>query len=417
VRAHADVIVVGAGLTGLSCALALRGRGVEPLVLDAMERPGGRIRTDDRNGFLLDRGFQVLQTWYPAARELLDYESLDLRPFANGALVRFDGRLHRISDPLRRPAALPRMLFSPVGSLADKWRLLGLRRRALRGSLRELYERPESDALALLKGWGFSARMIERFFRPFFAGVFFDPELGVSSHAFEFVFRAFALGNTALPARGMGEIPAQLAARLPEGSLQLETPVARATGSGVVLEDGRRLRADAVVIATDTRSAGRLLGEQELPPTRGTTCFHFAADRPPVPGPDLVLNAGGRGLINSLLCPSNLSSHYAPRGRALVTVNVFGAERDPDGLEGPLRTELASWFGDQTHAWERLAVYRLPRALPGQAAPVPWPGTGWTRAGDRLWVAGEHSAPPSIHWALESGRGAGESVAAALGER
>ncbi len=411
---NADVIIIGAGLSGLACALALRQRGVEPLILEASDGIGGRVRTDRRDGFLLDRGFQVLQTWYPEARRVLNYEALDLRPFEPGALVRRDGRFHRVSDVWRRPARLPEMLFSPVGTAGDKLRMLALRRRALQGDLETLYAREETDTLSMLRGMGFSRRMIDSFFKPFFAGVFFEPDLQISSRAFDFVFRAFALGDTALPARGMAEIPTQLAARLPRESIRLTARVRQLLDGQVVLASGERLRARAVVIATEGRSAARLLGRPELPATRGTTCFYFAADRAPVSGRELVLNSEGRGLINSLLVPSNLSDAYAPAGLHLVAVNLFGAGRDPTELEPPLRRELSDWFGNWALGWERLAVYRLPEALPNQSPPVSYPGDRDGRIGQRLWVCGELDAAPSIQWALYSGGRAGATVAAAL---
>jgi hypothetical protein len=256
--------------------------------------------------------------------------------------------------------------------------------------------------------------MIERFFKPFFAGVFFEPDLEVSRRAFEFVFRAFAGGNTALPARGMAEIPGQLAGRLPAEAIRLGARVARVSPGEVRLRGGGALRARAVVIATDTTDAAELLGEGAAPQTRGTTCFYFAAEQAPIEGPYLVLNGSGGGLVNSLLCPSNLSEHYAPPGIALVTVNIFGSHRAPERLEGDLRRELGEWFGPSAAGWEPLAVYRLPRALPVQAPPVPWPGGGDGRIGEALWVAGEHAGAPSIHWALVSGRRVADSVADAL---
>lgn len=410
----ADVTIIGAGLSGLACALALQERGLTPLILEASDGVGGRIRTDLLDGFRLDRGFQVLQTWYPEARRVLDYAALDLRPFEPGALVRFDRRFHRVSDIWRRPGRLPEMLLSSVGTPADKLRMLALRRRTLEGDLETLYNRQETNAMSLLTGMGFSDRMIERFFKPFFAGVFFEPGLKVSSRAFEFVFRAFALGDTALPARGMGEIPAQLAARLPSEAIRFNARVRQLLDSRLLLESGERLRTSAVVIATEGCEAARLLGRQELPQTRGTTCFYFAADQAPVPGPDLVLNAQGRGLINSLLVPSNLSEYYAPSGLHLVTVNVFGTDHDPSLLEPELRRELAEWFGREARGWERLAVYQIPDALPVQAPPVPYPGSRDGRVGDRLWVCGELGGAPSIQWALFSGRRTAASVIATL---
>ncbi len=413
---NSDVIIVGAGLSGLACALTLREQGLEPLIVEASDAVGGRMRTDHRGGFLLDRGFQVLQTWYPEARALLDYASLGLRPFYPGALVQMRGRRYRVSDVWRRPQRLPEMLFSPIGSLSDKLRMLGLRRRCLRGDLQSLYQHPETTAHELLSDLGFSPRMIERFYKPFFSGVFFEPELDVSSRAFEFVFRAFALGDTALPARGMGEIPAQLAARLPRGLVRLNNRVERIESRQAILESGGRLTARAVVIATEAHETARLLHQPRTEPSsyRGTTCFYFAAHQPPFHGPYLVLNGEGRGWINSLLCSSNLSEHYAPPGQSLITVNVHGADHNPDALETRIRAELHTWFGEQVRDWRRLAVYRLPKALPAQTPPVLYPGKQPLRRSEWLWSCGEYQSAPSIQWALHSGRRAGREIATAL---
>jgi len=310
------------------------------------------------------------------------------------------------------------MLRSPIGTLEDKVRLLSLRRACLRGTLEDLYAGPEETAVARLRALGFSPRIIERFFKPFFSGVFFDPDLAVSSRAFAFVFRAFALGDTALPARGMGEIPGQLVARLPSEQIRTACRVDRITDSQVLLDSGEHLRARALVIATEGPETARLLGRPPETPmakaSRGTTCFYFAADRAPFQGPYLVLNGEGRGRINSLLCPSNLSDHYAPPGRSLVTVNCHGTEDNPDTLETVLRRELADWFGPKTRDWERLAVYRLPQALPAQTPPVPYPGGTPQRVADWLWVCGEYQSAPSIQWALHSGRRAGAEIARSL---
>jgi phytoene dehydrogenase-like protein len=411
-----DVIIIGAGLSGLACAITLREQGFDPLVIEASDGVGGRVRTDRRDGFLLDRGFQVLQTWYPEAQRFFDYSRLDLRPFYPGALVRSQDKTYRVSDIWRRPMRLPEMLVSPVGTLGDKLRLLSLRHRCLGGDLQALYARPECEAATLLREMRFSPRMIERFFKPFFSGVFFEPELGVSSRAFEFVFRAFALGDTSLPARGMEELPAQLAQRLPHDSVRVRARVERILDRQVLLDSGERLRAGTIVLATDGSETARLLGRSGSSGAgfRGTTCVYFAAEQPPLEGPYLLINGEGRGRINSLLCPSNLSHHYAPPGASLISVNVHGAEHNPDALETEVRRELTGWFGDQVLAWERLAVYRLPRALPVQSPPVPYPGAIRLRQSDWLWTCGEYGAAPSIQWALHSGRRAAEEIVQSL---
>ncbi|MGM0676144.1 protoporphyrinogen/coproporphyrinogen oxidase [Ectothiorhodospira marina] len=409
-----DVAIIGGGLSGLACALSLREQGREPLILEASDEVGGRIRTDYHDGFLLDRGFQVLQTWYPEARRFLDYDSLDLRAFQNGALVRINGHACRVSDVWRQPGRLPEMLWSPVGHLSDKIRLLHLRHRCLQGDLTDLYRRHERDAITHLAELGFSQRIIDRFFKPFFSGVFFEPELHVSSRAFEFVFRAFALGETALPAKGMEQIPRQLAARLPRDTIQLHTRVERIEGDLLYLTSGEVLRARVIVLATEGPETARLLGQNATDvPTRGTTCLYFSANQPPFEGRNLMLNGEGKGCINNVLCPSVLSEHYAPAGKTLVSVNVHGADHDLDALEGRVRHELTSWFGDEIQHWQHLATYSLPHALPMQAPPVHNPAEARLQQRQNVWSCGEYDSAPSIHWALHRGRRSAEELVAA----
>ena len=410
-----NVIIIGAGLAGLACARELVQQGYQPLVLEAADAPGGRVRTDVHEGFRLDRGFQVLQTAYPEARRQLDYAALDLRPFRPGALIRWQGRFHRLGDPWRHWSdALP-TLFSPIGTLADKVRIAWVRRRVLQSTLAELYARPETTALEALRAAGLSDRMINGFLRPFLAGVFFDEELTVSSRAFAFVFRAFAAGDTALPAQGMGAIPAQLAAGLPSDTLRLNCRVERLDAPVVLLASGERLTAPAVVIATDGFETARLLAEPSWPGARATTCLYFAAPEPPVREPLLVLNGEGAGPINSLVVPSVLSPAYAPPGQALVTVNVLG---DPAGddhaLLAAVSQQLRDWFGPGVEAWRRLRIYRIARALPLQTPPVSFPETFSPLVRPGLFVCGEYRSAPSIQWALASGRHTGEAVAAVL---
>jgi phytoene dehydrogenase-like protein len=220
-----DILIIGGGLAGLCCALRLHQSGFAFQVLEASDRVGGRVRTDKAEGFLLDRSFQVLLTAYPEARRVLDYDALNLHPFYPGALIRYRNRFYRFADPWRHPVDGLLGIFTPIGSFADKLRIRKLRHHVLTGSLCDLYNRPETTTLQALRNIGFSEKMIDRFFRPFIGAVFFDSNLGVSSRMFEFGFRMFSMGDTALTSGGMGAITEQMAARLPAEAVRTEAPV------------------------------------------------------------------------------------------------------------------------------------------------------------------------------------------------
>jgi phytoene dehydrogenase-like protein len=405
------VIIVGAGLAGLCCARVLHQAGIPFSILEASDGVGGRVRTDRVEGFLLDRGFQVLQTAYPEAQAVLDYRDLDLKPFYPGALVYYNGRLHRIGDPLRQPQHFSSTLFSPIGTLADKLRVARLRWRVSQGSLEDLFRRPETSTLTALKAQGFSDRMIKSFFQPFFSTVFFDRELAPSSRMFEFVFRMLAAGDTALPAGGMGAIPAQLVSALPEGSIRINSPVARVKEGTVALASGEEVQARAVVLATDGGETTRLLGETKPFATVDSTCLYFAAGRPPVAEPILVLDGENTGPVSNLAVLSNVSPTYGPSGSALIQATVVGNPEIPDqDLEAQSRAQLTQWFGPEVEDWWLLRIYRIISALPDQTPPTPHPLSQPVRVSPWLFVCGEYRSLSSIHWAMVSGRRAGEAV-------
>jgi phytoene dehydrogenase-like protein len=406
-----SVIIVGAGLAGLCCARVLHQAGIPFLILEASDGVGGRVRTDRVEGFLLDRGFQVLQTAYPEAQAVLDYRALDLKPFYPGAMVYYDGQLRRVGDPLRKPQHFFSTLFSPIGSLADKLRVARLRRQVSQGSLEDLFRHPETSTLAALKAQGFSDMMIERFFRPFFSTVFFDRDLASSNRMFEFVFRMLAAGDTALPAGGMGAIPAQLAAALPEGSIRTNAPVVRVKEGKVVLASGEEMPARAVVLASDGSETAHLLGEEKPFATVDCCCLYFAAARPPVAEPILVLDGENTGPVSNLAMVSNVAPSYAPPSQALIQATVVGNPEILDqDLEAQSRAQLTRWFGPEVGDWRLLRIYRITRALPDQTPPTPDPLSQPVQKSPWLFVCGEYQSLSSIHWAMVSGRRAGEAV-------
>jgi phytoene dehydrogenase-like protein len=411
-----EVVIVGAGLAGLSCARHSGEHGIACQILEAAEDVGGRVRTDQVEGFLLDRGFQVLLTAYPEAQRVLDYPALDLRPFYPGALVRFNGQFHRVADPWRRPVDALTTVFSPIGTFWDKCAVARLRHRVRTGSIEELLQRPETSTFDALRNAGFSEAMIERFFRPFFGGVFLDRDLRTTSRMLEFVFRMFSQGAIAVPARGMGAVAQQLASRLPPGTVRTATPVKGLQDGVVSLASGERLQPRAMVIATDGATAAQLLGERSIPPSQTVTCLYFSSPKAPLDEPVLILNGERRGIVNSVCVISAVAPTYAPLNAALVSVTVLGEPPLGDrALETAVRSHLATWFGnDVRYQWRHLRTYRIPYALPRQYPPSQV-GVGDIRhVRPGLVVCGDRYGTASINGALQSGRSAAEAISTDL---
>src|SRR5918998_5245174 len=151
------VIVVGAGLAGLTCAKVLAERGVEVFVFEASDGVGGRVRTDERDGFLLDRGFQVYFTAYPVSRRHLDHEALNFRAFDPGAIVCREGKKTILSDPLRDPKALVPSLLSDAATISDKLETLKLVAKSVvaRAEAARNLDGTNVSSLEYLRGEGF----------------------------------------------------------------------------------------------------------------------------------------------------------------------------------------------------------------------------------------------------------------------
>ncbi|MCR5888219.1 FAD-dependent oxidoreductase [Hymenobacter sp. J193] len=378
------------------------------------------MRTDvTPEGFRLDRGFQVLLTRYPEVQRLMDYGALNLKPFRQGAIIRLpDGEQTTLLNPLRQPAAAFTALASAVGTLPDKLRIVSLARHVTQHTPQELLNRPDlnaTDTLRFLHHYGWSEQMITSFFRPFFGGVFLDRDLRTAANFFEFVFQQFAEGEAVVPALGMQQIPEQLAARLPAGTVRLNSPVEAIDGTTVRLWTDQTLEAAAVVVAVDGEAARKLLPRQPAAETgwNQTTCTYFAAPAALPSRHDrlLRLNAAPDALAHNVAFPAEVSADYAPTGQRLVSVSTHG----PHGLSeadltARLRPELTEWFGPDATRWQHLRTYTLPQALP--AYPAGQPAHQPLRLTDHLYRCGDYTAYPSLNAAMQTGREVAEQLLA-----
>jgi phytoene dehydrogenase-like protein len=428
-----DIVIVGAGLAGLRCTELLQKAGFDTLLLDASDAVGGRVRTDIIDGFRLDRGFQVLLTAYPETKKVLSYRGLKLRRFTPGAMVWHGGRFHRFVDPLREPVNAARFLFDDVVSLSDKWKVLALRSKVGKMELDAIFQQPDQTTHAFLRKFGFSPLMIDRFFAPFFGGVFLESELQTSARFFQFLFRMFAAGAAAVPSEGMERIPQQMAARLQPGTLELSarvTEVSRRQQRFVVkTANGMEVEAKQLVFAVAEHALRPLIANL-LPHTRSqgreqrswnaTTTMYYAAPKSPVQGPILVLNGEGPdgGPINNLAVMSQVSRRYAPPGQELIAISVVGEAPADDvaieALEVRVREHAERWFGQQVvKDWRLVGGYPIRYALPF-ARTTQWEASA-TRVTDNVHFCSDAQETPSLQGALTSGRRAAEAILAQRG--
>ncbi|XP_010245865.1 PREDICTED: phytoene dehydrogenase, chloroplastic/chromoplastic [Nelumbo nucifera] len=419
------VVVVGAGLAGLAAATRLHSDNIPFVLLEASDGVGGRVRTDVVDGFILDRGFQIFITAYPEAQKILDYKALDLQKFYSGASVYYNGGFHTVADPLRHfPDAL-RSLANPIGSVLDKL-LIGLTRlRVLSRSDEEILSANEVPIIDLLKTSGFSESIVDRFFRPFFGGIFFDRELETTSRLFDFIFKCLALGDNALPAKGISAIPEQLAAKLPSGSIFLNSKVvsidfdnSKSNPPSVRLQSGEVLKSElGVIVAVEEPEADKLLagkiagrrpGKRR---PRSTVCLYFSADRAPVREPVLFLNGSGSGIVNNMFFATNVVPSYGPPGKTLVSVSLIGTYEgvSDEDLASEVVRELSDWFGSSTvGSWKHLRTYHIGFAQPDQSPPTDLMKNPKIELG--VYVCGDHRNSATFDGALVSGRRAAEAL-------
>lgn len=401
----APVVIVGAGLAGLACARALSATGTPVVVLESGDGVGGRMRTDVVDGFVIDRGFQVLNTGYPALKRAVDLDAVDLRFLPRGVRVRRDGRLEDLPHPLAAPSAPWRALTSGAAGFADKVRLARYAAPLVLGSPASIKRRPDVPAG---EAWAdLPDDVVRRVLTPFLAGVVLEREITTSRVFTDLMMRMFALGSSAVPARGMQRVPEAMAAALPAGTVRLEAPVAQVRPDGVVLADGEEVPARAVVVAADPWTASQLVPALGSPPApRSVTTHYFATPAWRGQSGTLVVDADGSDVANSVVLTAS-APEYSADGRSLIATSVVTTGRsepvDVDVVLANARALHEAPAGE----WKLVTTREIPHALPAMVAPHPLRRPALVEG---VYVAGDHRDTSSIQGALVSGRRVARAV-------
>lgn len=385
------------------------------MLIEASDAVGGRVRTDEVNGFLLDRGFQVLLTAYPETKRFLNYSKLDLCRFDPGALILNTAGATSIGDPVRRPSSLISTLLSSAGTLTDKLRMLRLKLKLGRKTIEEIFAEQEITTIAYLQKEGFSPTIISQFFKPFMTGIFLEGQLSTSSRMFEFVFKMFGEGDAAIPAKGMGMIPLQLAEGLTSDEMIFNEKVDAIDGNRVKTASGVVYTADYILMATSQASILPPFGQATAVP-HSVTNMYFSAKKKPFEMPLIALNTLPGKLVNNIAVMDRISPCYSKSGDALISLSLIGnhATENEDELRASVITELKFWYPDAIH-WTHLKTYHIAYALPNDDSVCNEANDEVLRLNAQCFVCGDYLMNGSINAAMKSGRLAAEAIIKTMG--
>lgn len=391
-----QICIVGAGISGLIAAYELEQAGYTPVIFEKSNAAGGRVRTIHVDGYDLDIGFQVLLSAYPLAKKYLDYDRLKLTKLASGAQILVDGKQLLIGDPQRDFRVLLPTIFSSIGTLRDKVKILGLNRKLKKKSITEIFDTPESSTLEYLKSYGFSQKVIDRFFKPFFSGIFLEPDLRTSSRMFEFVYKMFGEGDATIPAAGIGAISEQLVSKLMRTQLHFNKKVEQLTHKYVHLSDGTSIPHDGVIV---TSNASYLIQNLNDEPTRWKSCMclYFKIDTTTIPQGTISLVADGGRLSN------NAYAYRAKDGTLILSITTLNfRDRSQAEVVSEIENEIRIYFGVKESTF--IHAFTIEQALPDLQHLQMSAEPSSSQLTENIFLAGDVLYNGSLNAAMESGR-------------
>ncbi len=374
-----EVAVIGGGLAGLSATLHLQDKGVDVVLLEASDRTGGRVSSDQIDGFICDRGFQLINSKYPSLVELDVLKEIDFIVAPRVIEISLGTTRHIAGDPRKTPLSV---LDKATGTIPEKLALLQFL----------LFRKPRAKSIGgALKQFG---TLYDHVLRPFLTGVFLcDPEL-VDFDYGVVILKSFVNGAPGVPRLGVGQLPEALSKRV--SNLHLNTRVERMNGLQIDTSTGV-INAKKIIVAADPTTTAQLLDFSDAVPMAGCiTWYHSTVENPSGTG-RLLVDGQNRGPVINSVVMSDISMSYSNSALSLVS--------STSGLgvtESDVRRHLTLMWGCDTREWQLVSKYEIPSALPihipGKALSQP------IKISENIFVAGDHRSVPSQQGALFSGK-------------
>ena len=407
-----DVIIIGAGFSGLSAAYYLQRKGLTVKVLEVSSQAGGRARSDKMDGFTLDRGVHFYHHSTTELSKIINIRDLALKNSYPGYLLRYQGTFNLFTNPVYQTLDTVSTALAKNASFSDKIRLFGLYAKLKTTAYGKLVKEQDSSTFEYLSKNGFSKKLIDSFFRPMLAANIFDYNLQSSSRFSKVYLKSLFQDHVALPKEGIGKIAASIAEKLEDHTISFKTKVRRVTENGVELINGDFLESKFVLIATNAIDANSIIGEKAMPAECShVSTLYFSTDKAPLSKPVVILNGdNGTTLVNHVFVPSLLHPEYAPSGKHLVAVNVVKEhDLDDEELEVKCLTELSEWFGLKVMDWQHLKTYHIKYAMPFK--PILDEVTFTKKISQSVYACGDSLSVGSMESALRSGRESAEVIA------
>ena len=410
-RKDFKIYIVGAGVSGLVAAQVLENKGYHPIILEASDRAGGRVKTDIKKGFQLDHGFQVLLSSYPAAQKYLDFKALKLQKLKPGAVIFKKGKQQIIGDPLRDISVLFSTLFSGVGTFSDKFKIFQLNMKLKKKSIETIFSSNEISTKAYLQKFGFSSQIIAQFFTPFFTGIFLENELTTSSRMFEFVFKMFGEGLAVLPKGGMEEISKQLVSNLKNTTFQYNTQVTSVSDKEIILHTEDKLVSTATIIAADASKLVKNAPSKNLT-WKSCQTLYFTANKRVIEKPMIGLVSKEDSLINNIFYHTSVATHSNNTEELLSVTVVKEHQLSEEQLIATVTKQLKEECHIDTITF--LEIYNIKRALP-DLKDIKYEVTpSETQLSSGIFLAGDVQLNGSLNAAMIAGEKAALQVIASL---
>lgn len=405
------IYIVGAGVSGLVAAQVLENKGYHPIILEASDRAGGRVKTDIKKGFQLDHGFQVLLSSYPAAQKYLDFKALKLQKLKPGAVIFKNGKQQVIGDPLRDISTLFSTLFSGIGTLSDKFKIFQLNLKLKNKSVEAIFSSDEISTKEYLQKFGFSSQIIAQFFTPFFTGIFLENELKTSSRMFEFVFKMFGEGLAVIPKEGMEEISKQLVSNLKNTTFQYNTQVTSVSDKEIILHAEDKLVSTATIIATDASKLVKNAPSKNLT-WKSCQTLYFTANKRVIEKPMIGLVSMEDSLINNIFYHTSVASHSNNTEELLSVTVVKEHQLSEKQLIAAVTKQLKEECTIDHLTF--LAIYHIKRALPDLKNIKYEVSPSETQLSSGIFLAGDVQLNGSLNAAMIAGEKAALQVIASI---